>query len=171
VSRAAFYEHFADKEACLLAAYDHFAAAILRALAVDVGEEAPWSEFIEATVGAYLATLEDDLVAGRAFIVEMDGAGPVARGRRRDAVRGFAAIIAQRHAAIRSRNFELGSLPDSVYLTLALGVREHVHEALEAEPTPNLRALAPDVVLLMTAVIEGAAAANAALGRLDDLQA
>jgi AcrR family transcriptional regulator len=160
VSRAAFYHHFADKEACLLAAYDHFAATILAALTADVDEDAPWSAFIQATVGGYLATLEDDPIAARAFVVGMDAAGPAARRRRRNAVKGFAAVIAQRHAAIRSRDPSLGPLPEPVYLALALGVRELVHDALEADPAPDLRQLAPHIVVLMTAVVEGATAAN-----------
>ena len=158
VSRAAFYEHFADKEACLLAAYDHFATTIVTAMTADVDDDAPWSAFIEATVGGYLTTLERDPIAARAFIVEMNAAGPAARRRRRDAVQGFAAVIAQRHAAIRAREPSLGPLPESAYLALALGVRELVHDALESDRAPDLMKLAPDIVVLMTAAVEGAGA-------------
>jgi AcrR family transcriptional regulator len=158
VSRAAFYEHFADKEACLLAAYDRFATALVAAMAVQA-RDAGWEDFIEGTLTGYLGALEGDPIAARAFIVEMDGAGPTARRRRRDAIHGFAALLAERHAAIRAREPSLGALPERVYLGLALGVRELVREALESEPAPALTRLAPDIVVWITAMVEGAASA------------
>src|ERR1700686_5120567 len=85
VSRAAFYEHFADKEACLLAAYDTFAEAVVSAITRGMDPDQPWSAFVDATLGGYVDVLERDPTAARAFIVEMDAAGEAARRRRRDA--------------------------------------------------------------------------------------
>lgn len=158
VSRAAFYEHFADKEACLLAAYDQFATMVGAAMAVDVPSDTPWSVFIAATLDGYLGALDEDLTAARAFIVEMDAGGPAARRRRHDAMHAFAEVLSQRHAAIRSRDPSLAALPHTAYLALALGVRELVHDALLTDPPPPLRRLAPDIVTLMVAVVEGATA-------------
>lgn len=160
VSPAAFYEHFADREACLLAAYDRFAAAVAAAVTPPVDEDAPWSAFIAASLDGYLAALAHDPIAARAFLVEMDAAGSTARRRRREAINAFAAVIAQRHAAIRARDPRLGPLPAAVYVTLALGVRELAQEAVENDPRPALKELAPQIVVLMTAVVEGAAAAQ-----------
>lgn len=163
VSRGAFYEHFADKQACLFAAYDHFAATLVDAMTATVDDSTPWSRFIEVTLDGYLAMLERDPVAARAFIVEMDAAGPMARRRRNEAIRGFAALLARRHAAIRERDPSLGPLPDRVYLGLALGIRELVRDAIESEREPALRELAPEILLWVTATVEGAAAAQAAV--------
>lgn len=160
VSRGAFYEHFADKEACMLAAYDRFAAAIVAAMTADVDDETPWSGFISAALGGYLGTLEEDPISARAFIVEMDAAGPAARRRRREAIHGFAALLAQRHAAIRERDPTLGPLPDRVYLGLAMGVRDLVREALEEDPAAPLSPLASEITIWITAMVEGAAAAQ-----------
>ncbi|HEX9547981.1 MAG TPA: helix-turn-helix domain-containing protein, partial [Acidimicrobiales bacterium] len=66
VSRAAFYEHFADKQACLLAAYDHFAVMVAAAIALPPEHDAPWSALIDATLDGYLGVLERDLTAARA---------------------------------------------------------------------------------------------------------
>ncbi len=159
VSRATFYEHFAGKEECLLAAYDHFARVLVDAMTAELDADTEWSAFIATAVGGYLGALEADPVAARAYLIEMDGAGPAARRRRRDAVRGFAALIADRHAAIRAREPALGPLPDRVYLALALAVRELVRDALENEPAPRLTELEPPVLTLITATIQGAASA------------
>jgi AcrR family transcriptional regulator len=132
VSRAAFYEHFADKEACLLAAYGRFAERVLAALAARIELGTSWSEFIEAALAGYLGALQDDLTAARAFIVEMDAAGPSARRRRREEIHAFAALLADRHAEIRAGDPTLGPLSPTAYLTLALGVREFVHDLLES---------------------------------------
>jgi AcrR family transcriptional regulator len=161
VSRGTFYEQFAGKEECLIAAYEDFAAGILDAMAVGVDEETSWEEFLAATLNGYLGELERDPVAARAFIVEMDAAGGRARARRRETMRGFAAVLAQRHRTIRALDPHLGDLPDRVYLGLVLGVRELVHERLEEEREPRLTELAPDVITWIAAMVEGAAAASA----------
>lgn len=160
VSRAAFYEHFATKEACLLAAYDDFMVMVRQAMFDAVPGDLAWEAFIEATLTGYLETMERHPVEARAFVVEMDAAGATAQLRRRQAVHGFAALLAHRHAEIRGREPRLGPLPERVYLGLALAVRELVHESLEGNPAPALSELAPDIVLWITATVEGAAAAQ-----------
>ena len=161
VSRATFYEHFPDKQACLLAAYEHFAAEVISAITPEIDEHAPWRAFVQSTLDGYLAVLQRDLTAARAFMIEMDAAGPAARERRRTATDAFAALLAHRHAAIRARDRSLGALPQRAYLALALAVRDLVHDTLEREQTPNLQQLAPDITILATAIVEGAAAAQA----------
>jgi AcrR family transcriptional regulator len=160
VSRAVFYEHFADKEACMLAAYDHFAEAVAEAISPQPGDGASWSDFIAASISGYIGLLDRDPTAARAFIVEMDAAGPTARRRRREAIHAFAGLLAQRHAAIRARNPSLGPIPEPVYLALTLAVRELVHESLATEPGAPLRRLLPDLRFLLTAVVEGAPASR-----------
>ena len=160
VSRATFYEHFADKQACLLAAYDHFASTLLAAMTANLDTDAPWSEFIDTTLSSYLGTLERDPIAARAFFVEMEAAGTVARQRRRQAVHAFAALLSHRHDAIRESDPSLGPLPEAVWLAVALAVRELVREALEDGPTPKLTQLAPNVQILVAALINGAASSS-----------
>jgi AcrR family transcriptional regulator len=164
VSRGAFYELFDSKEECLLAAYDEWAGRLVEAMTAGLDDSTPWESFIETTLGGYLGTLEADPVAARAFIVEMDAAGDRARARRRQTLRAFAALVATRHAAIRARDPRLGPLPERVYLGLAYGVRELVHERLAEEREPRLTDLASDVVTWITAMVEGAGAAESRPG-------
>jgi AcrR family transcriptional regulator len=161
VSRAAFYAHFASKEACLLAAYDHFAARVGAAISQRIDDAAHWSQFVASTLDGYLQVLRDDLVSARAFIVEMDAAGEIARQRRRDALRAFSALLAERHRQIRAQDPSLGPLPAAAYLALAYGVRELVHDALLNEDGgDSLAEVSAAVVVFATAVVEGAAAAQ-----------
>src|SRR4051794_4778344 len=78
VSRGAFYEHFSDKEDCILAAYERFAADLATAMTADLEPEADWHAFIDHLLDGYLSTLERDPVAARAFVVELDAAGSAA---------------------------------------------------------------------------------------------
>jgi AcrR family transcriptional regulator len=162
VSPNVFYEHFANKQECFLAAYDFFAVALLGRVAAGLQIGADWGGFIGSAAHAYLEALESDRIATRAFLLEMDAAGPETRQHRTAAIAGFAALIAERHRQMRIQDPSLGELPERIYLGLSLGVRALVCGALEEEPSPTLTDLVPDVVLWATATIYGAAAAHAA---------
>lgn len=78
VSRKTFYEHFTDKEDCLLAAYDLCNDALLRHVAEAGGSVAPDDPQgqLRASVRAYLAFLAESPVFARASLVEAAAAGP-----------------------------------------------------------------------------------------------
>lgn len=162
VSPKTFYEHFDDKLDCMLAAYDAFAAVLLQRIGSRLEPDASWAEFIGTALEIYLDTLEAEPAVARAFLVEIDSAGPQARERRRAAYEQFAALIAARHAEIRRRDPQLGPIPDRVYLGIVHGVRQLVCDALDSGQRPRLRTLAPDARFLIEATVRGAAAAGAA---------
>src|SRR5580704_11901343 len=58
VSRKTFYEHFDDKEACFLAAYDTGARAIFDAMAAAVDERAGWRDVLDAVFSTWLEFLQ-----------------------------------------------------------------------------------------------------------------
>ena len=80
VSKKTFYEHFADKPACFLAAYDHGSAAILaqvaRAAAAARADGLPAVEQLRAGTRAYLDFLVFEEPYARTFCLEMLAAGP-----------------------------------------------------------------------------------------------
>jgi AcrR family transcriptional regulator len=159
VSRAAFYEHFADKDACLLAAYDRWALGVLSAMTLDLPEDGAWEEFVERSLHSYLGALEEDRTAALGFLVRIDGAGPEARRRRREGAHGFAALLAERHRRLREIDPSLGPLPDLVFVAFVLGVREIVRERLEEQPDRDLAELVPVLLTFLTALVQGASAA------------
>ena len=169
VSPKTFYEHFKDKLDCFLASYQVFVETLMARMAAEVAPDASWHDFISSTLVAYLLTLEDNPSVARAFLIEMHGAGPVARRRRRKAYGELAALIKERHEAILQRDPTLGALPDGVYLGIAHGVREVVCDALEQRPRPRLIDLAPDMLLWITAMVDGAARASQELSQTEAL--
>jgi AcrR family transcriptional regulator len=108
VSRRSFYEHFANKEECFLAAYDAGVAGLLDAIAE--AEEAarggrdgvPGGLLAAARAGTevYLQLLADNPAFARTFLVEVLGAGPDALARRDAVHERFAQRLAEAHAAI-----------------------------------------------------------------------
>lgn len=160
VSRGAFYAHFADKEACLLASYDRWAVAVLGSMTLDLPPGEPWPAFVERSLRSYLQALQDDRPAALAYLVRMDEAGPAARRRRREGAHGFAALLIERHRAVRALDPALGPLPDRAFLGFTLGVRELIREQLEERPDGDLLALLPDLLVSLTALVRGAEEEN-----------
>src|SRR4051812_49438896 len=90
VSRRTFYEHFADKEACFLAAYDAVSDTVLAGIAEAAQRGATFEERILASVRAYLEALAAEPAIARVFTVDILGAGPAALARRREGLRRVA---------------------------------------------------------------------------------
>src|SRR5437763_13360731 len=87
MSKATFYEHFANKEECILALFDEAATEVMRAMAQaeDHGGFASYEDHVRAGVRAFLATLAEYPDTAQTVLVGMIGAGPRAL-ERRDAV-------------------------------------------------------------------------------------
>jgi AcrR family transcriptional regulator len=106
VSKKTFYEHFADKLSCFLAAYDLGSAAMLEAV-----NDASRGAVAEGAVEqlrrgnrAYLSFLVDEEPYARMFLLEMLAAGPVAVARARACRRSFTESMRAWHEHARRDN-------------------------------------------------------------------
>ena len=95
ISRKTFYEQFADKEACFLAAYDAAAVRARDALRAATREHEICDDRVRAGIEALLRFLADQPELARLLVVEVTGAGPHAMRRRNEAVRAYAAMLAR----------------------------------------------------------------------------
>ena len=90
-SRATFYEQFADKEDCFIAAYgtvmERMLAFVAEGFSIDRSDD--WVTQIRGGVRGLLVYLAENPVAARVGIVEGFGAGARARGRYQEAVSSF----------------------------------------------------------------------------------
>lgn len=93
--RRTFFAHFADTEACFLATYEACADLLLAesTAAVLASAGRPYTERIAAGVRAYLETLAAEPGLARAFLRDVEDAGPEALRRRRVVNDRFAAMI------------------------------------------------------------------------------
>jgi AcrR family transcriptional regulator len=162
VSPNVFYEHFADREACFVAAYDAFTTTLFERMGRMVPSAVNWDDFIKGMLESYFGLLEEEPRAARAFLVEIEGAGTRARARRRAAYLTATAFLHEQHDALRQQDPSLGALPQRAFLGFVHACRDLACDVLEYEPETDLRALIPDLAAWITASVYGAAAIDAA---------
>lgn len=77
VSRATFYELFADREACLVAAFDLGVERAAARIVPAYTAESRWRDGLRAGMAAFLAFLEDEPALARLCVVHAMGGGPI----------------------------------------------------------------------------------------------
>jgi AcrR family transcriptional regulator len=93
VSRRTFYEIFADREECFLAAFDDALERIAMVLVPAYESEGRWHERIRAALTELLGFLDEDPSVGRLVIVESLAAGPEALERRNHVLQRLIAVV------------------------------------------------------------------------------
>jgi AcrR family transcriptional regulator len=161
VSRRTFYEQFADKEACFLAAYDVGLGAVLGRIgeAVEVNPGAGWRERARAGVEAFLALLASEPAFARALQLEILTAGPAALDRRAGMLTMFSGVWRDLHNRARVEEPALWDLPDEVFTVLTAGLEELVRDCIRTRGTAALPQLAEPILRTVIAVFSGAPAA------------
>jgi AcrR family transcriptional regulator len=93
-SRKTFYEQFADKEDCFLAAYRLASGHVADRVAAASDESGPQLTVrLRAIYGAYLGQLTRFPLAARAFLVEIRAAGEPTQRHRRETQDRFAELL------------------------------------------------------------------------------
>jgi AcrR family transcriptional regulator len=123
MSKATFYEHFANKEEAILALFDGAAEVVLGRMA-EAAANAPEDpeERIRAGLHAYIGAIAEHPAASQTLLVEIIGAGPTAMERRDAIMEAFARVIDEenRHAHERFGAPRLKSLEDAYALVGAI---------------------------------------------------
>jgi AcrR family transcriptional regulator len=141
VSRSAFYEHFADKEECLLAALDEFVAPAIRSLVEEGGGEIPSEERVREAFESLIQMIVDQAPASRLCFVEIYAAGPRAVeqiDRTMDAFQAFVTETVERMP-------NLPTLPPEVIRAIMGGVRKVIHTRLYHDEEQELIDLTPQL--------------------------
>jgi AcrR family transcriptional regulator len=167
VSRKTFYEHFADREECFLAAYDAAVDALFGAVAerVAAGEPAgdDWRARVCAGVRAYLEALASEPAFARTFLVEVRVAGPRAQARRAEVHDRFVDFLRSQSALARQDHPWLPAVPDTVYAAIVGGMDEVVSAWVADGRTADLAQLEPDLCYFQLALLAGPEIAKEAL--------
>lgn len=86
MSKATFYEHFGNKEECILSLFDEAATEVMREMAAAApDEDVSYEERVRLGTRAFLGALEEYPMHAQTLLVEIIGAGPRA-AERRDAI-------------------------------------------------------------------------------------
>jgi AcrR family transcriptional regulator len=164
VSRRTFYEQFKDKEDCFLAAYATGTEALIKEMvesSLGMGADADWQDVLEVAIDSYVGGLAADPEFAKTFLVDVLGAGQAAVELRVQVYEQFVQqyVILARRAA--RQHAEIGEVPEVYLRALVGGIGELVQQHLLTKDAKTLPELAPVLVQLVTAVIQGAGAATA----------
>ena len=156
VSRAAFYDHFAGKEDCFLAATGEgrqlmFTRIVSAARALPAG--ASDEEVLRTACRAYLTFLAGEPAFARVFYISMPAAGARAVDRLHAGSGMFAELNRTWHQRAREHHPEWPAVPDEAYLALAGAATELVRSKVRAGQTDTLPDLEETLVSLHLAVL------------------
>jgi AcrR family transcriptional regulator len=155
VSKRTFYEHFADKEACLLAGYERVSEMMMDVLReTHIPPDRHWTERVRAIAAAYLDALEQLPTVNRVLLLEVQAAGAEAYRLRARTQRRFAGLLCELvDEARRHSRGELPRLPPVLALAIVGGINElTLHAAEPAAEHPFADLLEP-VTELVVAVL------------------
>ena len=147
ISRRSFYEHFHNKDECLLATYDTVIERLGRRLSQAHDPTKQWDEQLETFIRTLFDAAGDRPDAARLVCVEMGAAGPIGVQRWADG-----AELLQRYiVAGFARADGPGTVPDPVARAIVGAVRRILYTRVErARSSKSLRAdlaeLVPDLL-------------------------
>jgi AcrR family transcriptional regulator len=148
VSRSTFYTHFADKEACFIAAYDYaMAHALNRMTAMEPsGPERSWRERVRSDLTTYLEVLADEPALASTLHVEVLAAGPAALEHRAELLAVLAARIANLGELAHRDDSAVRELPPAVFALFTGGLDELIRDRLRTGSSQALHDLAEPVL-------------------------
>jgi AcrR family transcriptional regulator/DNA-binding MarR family transcriptional regulator len=161
VSRRTFYELFADREECFLAAFDDAVAVAARRVAPAFQAEGRWRERVRAGLLALLAFLDEEPALGELCVVHALGAGPDALEHRARVVRALVAAVEEGRSEAR-QGHDVAPLAAEGAVGAVLAV---LHTRLSRQTGEPLSALAGPLMSMIVLPYLGSAAADRELAR------
>jgi AcrR family transcriptional regulator len=155
--RQAFYDNFADKDSCYLAALDAGVARIEAVARAAAAGEKSWRGKLRAGLGAILDFLDAEPDIGRAVIVEVHAAGPEALARRAAAMKEVTDFI-----DLARRDLKEGETPPAIASEgIVAGIHAVVHSRLSTGAGDGFRQLLPEFMYFAVLPYFGAETASA----------
>ncbi len=146
VSKKTFYEHFADKEDCFLAAYEAASEELLARVREAHAGDGDWLERTRAGIVAYLRWLAADPALARVYLVEVAAAGPRALERREALRDRYAELIRERRPS---------DLPFEILHAVVAAVDDVVVRHIREHGAERLPELEPILMRLQVALLAG----------------
>jgi AcrR family transcriptional regulator len=170
VSSVTFYEHFEDKEACFVAAFDRAVvetgAALRIAMQEQVGEgeegaAGTWREQVAGTLRALLVAVAAEPARARLCLVEAQTAGPALRARY-EATADAVAVQLRRGRVLDTAP---RGLPDTVEEAAVGGIGWLLRQRVESGQTNGIEELLPKLIeIAISPYVDGHQAGLVAAG-------
>ncbi len=161
MSKATFYEHFANKEDCIIALFEVASSVIGAAMAQAaraVGS-ADAAERMRAGTRAFLTTFAEHPEFAQTLLVEIIGAGPRAAHRRDQMLQQFADILDAENAAAAERGLIARFASPYDAFAIVGAITELVSRQVRLGEPADVLDLAPVIDRLITGVLVAAAGA------------
>jgi AcrR family transcriptional regulator len=158
MSKATFYEHFANKEECIIALFDEAATEVMRAMgeASDAEGYDSYEERVQAGVHAFLETLATYRTSAQTLLVQIIGAGPRAAARRDAILDAFAdSLYRDNLRAAPPYGAKTFASRDDAFAIIGASV-ELVSRSLRTGQPPDVLALEPVITRLMLGALDRA---------------
>ncbi|MBA2346818.1 MAG: TetR/AcrR family transcriptional regulator [Solirubrobacterales bacterium] len=156
MSKATFYEHFANKEECILALFDRAAEYVMAEMTAAVGardEVTDYALALRRSLGAFLEILAEHPDQAQTLLVQIIGAGPRALERRDAVMDLFGQFLHQDNAALALR---LGcptfAAPEDAYACIG-AIFEVVSRQLRTGTPADIREVAPTLERVILGVL------------------
>jgi AcrR family transcriptional regulator len=156
IARNTFYDNFASKEACFLAAQDHAVEETLRRVLEAAAAVDSWPARVDAGLAAFLGYVASDPALARTCIVEALSAGPAAVARYEESLQAFIPLF--RVGRTISPHGE--DLPDTLEETIIGGVFWIVYQRIILGEAEQIEQLRPELVEFSLTPYIGAEAAK-----------
>lgn len=154
VSTRAFYQHFADKQACFLAAFDLGVVLLQKAVTGAYGGSEPWPVRMHRGLDTLLRILAAEPAFAALAVVEVLAAGPTARARRRLLLDMYTVFFAD-----APRGPDLSEVPAGVIDAVIAGVYGVVYDFVSTGRVAELPDQLPNLTYLVVVPFLGPAAA------------
>jgi AcrR family transcriptional regulator len=158
MSKATFYEHFANKEECIIALFDRAATVVATGMAqaaIGAGRGDAGAR-MRAGTRAFLTALADYPHYAQTLLVEIIGAGPRAAQRRDQVMQGFAdALDAENERAARKGLIARFASPHDSFAIVG-AITELVSRQVRLGEPPDPVELAPVIDRLIAGMINAA---------------
>jgi AcrR family transcriptional regulator len=165
VALVTFYEHFADKEECFLAAFDENIEAAREVFAELLDPGQSWADQIAGGLEVFLEMVVKEPARAKLCIVEAQAAGGAALARYQAALESVAPKLREG----RELNPRAERLPEGLEVAIAGGLAWLVHQRLVTDRVGDLKALLPEMLQVTltpyVGEVEAARAAEAAQAR------
>ncbi|MEK9710999.1 MAG: TetR/AcrR family transcriptional regulator [Thalassolituus sp.] len=155
VSRRTFYEHFANKDECLLALSEDTCQRILTLVIASFSLDDDWPGVVTKVTRTYLSFIDAHPSLMLALYVETSTLGQAGLASRRKVSETFAEFLRSQTAIRSARGEEVDEINGATAITLVAGINELVLYRLQdrfngGEELMTLQETASSVVLRMT---------------------
>jgi AcrR family transcriptional regulator len=142
VSRKAFYQHFANKQACFLATYDMIVAEGVERVAGAAREAGDLQEELGFGLDALFQRAIDSSSVQRLVLMEVAAVGPAGIGRREQLISSYEGMLRERLGAAPRP----GVIPNPLLRAVVGGFLRVLYTRVQGGAQKQLPALIPDLV-------------------------